>query len=135
MLSLPCRLFSLILSLLLFGFPAFAADLPPMVTSYAEKPVQGFNLEVQQAIKQHQTWVNKPETISRHYAGEQFKLMRTVPRGNVSVSYLTKVDGHHSKQVLMILMLEKQGKSWKLQKAMVSWQCKKGQHFSTDPCH
>ena len=136
MLSLPQRIVSLFVPLILMlGSQAMAAELPPMVTSYAEKPVQGFNREVQQASKHNESWVKQPESISQHYAGSQFKLVRTVLHGNVSVSYLTKNDLHHHKQVLMILMLEQSGKHWRLNKAMVSWQCTKGQHFSTDPCH
>ncbi|MCL2913433.1 hypothetical protein L2725_06475 [Shewanella corallii] len=136
MLYLPTRFVSLLTALILvICSQAMASDLPPMVTSYAEKPVQGFNRQVEAASKQDKKWVRQAESISQHYAGSQFKLVRTVPHGNVSVSYLTRIDQHHHKQILMILMLEQSGKHWRLNKAMVSWQCKKGQHFSTDPCH
>ncbi|MGI2257820.1 hypothetical protein [Shewanella sp. GXUN23E] len=132
MTRLPARILPL---LWLLAVSAFAAELPPMVTSYADKPVQHFNRELDEARRQQASWSESPEQISRHYAGNQFTLIRTVQHQNETLAYLSKSSLEDHQQVLLILTLKQQGNHWALKRAQVSWQCKRGQHFSTDPCH
>ncbi|MCF1426810.1 MAG: hypothetical protein LPH21_06855 [Shewanella sp.] len=132
MTRLPARILPL---LWLLAVSAVAADLPPMVTSYAEKPVQHFNRQLDKARREQASWSESPEQISRHYAGAQFTLIRTVQRKNETLAYLSKSSLEYYQQVLLILTLQQQGHHWALKRARVSWQCKRGQHFSTAPCH
>ena len=113
--------------------PAFAIE-QPIVVSFADQPINSFNQQLKQAQQQHRGWSQQPESISKHYAGANFRVAKVKQYQGKVLTYNVSAGNSKHPKMLLILSMQKQRNNWKLDGARLTWKCKNGQHFSTDRC-
>ncbi|WP_025819555.1 hypothetical protein [Shewanella marina] len=111
------------------------ADTPPIVVSYADRPIHAFNQQLIQAQQAQASWSTSPESISQQYAGSDFAVISTKQYQGSTITYsLSHPKPNHPQMMIILSMRQTMKQSWHLQSAWLTWRCKNGQNFGTGRC-
>ncbi|WP_417761243.1 hypothetical protein [Shewanella sp.] len=113
--------------------PSVTGDIP-MVLSYAVQPVHHFNQQLQQATRAKASWTTSPESISQHFVGKDYELIKAQEHNGNVITYNLRPSTDQHPQLLLILSLDKHRQGWKVSKAGLSWRCQNDNFYGTNNC-